>query len=183
MIFSASESIFSINIPYPRVGSFTNTCVTAPIILSFWMIGLPLIPCTIPPVFSISLLSVTSMAPGFVLSQAVYRYYLNIKNLCLVICAYRTHYLGIALFYLVRRCRGKERIFWHIPARNSVHTAQGIVRAFTYKLPFVDCSYYFAGSAFFAFFYIKNRPGWAVVLFIFCLCLGQEQCFLFFKTL
>jgi len=34
-IFSASANIFSINMPYPLVGSFTNTWVTAPIILPF----------------------------------------------------------------------------------------------------------------------------------------------------
>ncbi len=28
--YAAASSIFSINIPYPRVGSFTNTWVTAP---------------------------------------------------------------------------------------------------------------------------------------------------------
>lgn len=38
------SSIFSINIPYPFVGSFTNTWVTAPIILPFCRIGLPDIP-------------------------------------------------------------------------------------------------------------------------------------------
>ena len=42
LIFSASESIFSINMPYPRVGSFTKTCVTAPMSLPFWIIGEPL---------------------------------------------------------------------------------------------------------------------------------------------
>lgn len=34
-------SIFSIKIPYPRVGSFTKTWVTAPIIFPFWRIGEP----------------------------------------------------------------------------------------------------------------------------------------------
>ena len=38
------SSIFSINIPYPRVGSFTSTWVTAPTSFPSWMIGLPLIP-------------------------------------------------------------------------------------------------------------------------------------------
>lgn len=42
LIFSASASIFSINIPYPLVGSFTKTWVTAPMSLPFWIIGLPL---------------------------------------------------------------------------------------------------------------------------------------------
>lgn len=41
LIFSSSASIFSMNIPYPLVGSFTNTWVTAPTILPFWIIGLP----------------------------------------------------------------------------------------------------------------------------------------------
>ncbi len=40
--FSASLSIFSIKIPYPLVGSFTKTCVTAPTNFPFWIIGLPL---------------------------------------------------------------------------------------------------------------------------------------------
>ena len=30
LFYPAASSIFSINIPYPRVGSFTRTCVTAP---------------------------------------------------------------------------------------------------------------------------------------------------------
>ena len=34
-IYAAASSIFSIKIPYPRVGSFTSTCVTAPISLPF----------------------------------------------------------------------------------------------------------------------------------------------------
>ena len=40
--FSASVSIFSINIPYPLVGLFTKTCVIAPTNFPFWIIGLPL---------------------------------------------------------------------------------------------------------------------------------------------
>ena len=38
----AASSIFSIKIPYPRVGSFTRTCVTAPTSLPFWITGEPL---------------------------------------------------------------------------------------------------------------------------------------------
>ena len=30
LIFSASTNIFSLKIPYPLVGLFTNTCVAAP---------------------------------------------------------------------------------------------------------------------------------------------------------
>ena len=41
-IFSASANMFSIKIPYPLVGSFTKTCVTAPTSFPFWIIGLPL---------------------------------------------------------------------------------------------------------------------------------------------
>ena len=36
------SSIFSINIPYPRVGSFTSTWITAPKIFPFCRMGLPL---------------------------------------------------------------------------------------------------------------------------------------------
>ena len=46
----AASSIFSIKIPYPEVGSFTKTWVTAPMSLPSCKMGLPLIPCTIPPV-------------------------------------------------------------------------------------------------------------------------------------
>ena len=42
LIFSASANMFSIKIPYPLVGSFTKTCVTAPTNLPFWMMGEPL---------------------------------------------------------------------------------------------------------------------------------------------
>lgn len=42
LIFSASASMSSINIPYPRVGSFTKTCVTAPASLPFYSTGEPL---------------------------------------------------------------------------------------------------------------------------------------------
>ena len=35
-------SMFSMNIPYPTVGSFIITCVTAPTSLPFWIIGEPL---------------------------------------------------------------------------------------------------------------------------------------------
>ena len=37
----AASSIFSIKIPYPRVGSLTSTWVTAPTSLPSWMMGLP----------------------------------------------------------------------------------------------------------------------------------------------
>ena len=47
-------------IPYPLVQSSTTTWVTAPIILPSCIIGLPLIPWTIPPLISSSSLSVTS---------------------------------------------------------------------------------------------------------------------------
>ena len=38
----AAFNIFSIKIPYPVVGSFMRTCVTAPTSLPFWIIGEPL---------------------------------------------------------------------------------------------------------------------------------------------
>ena len=41
-IHPAASSIFSIKIPYPMVGSFTSTWVTAPTIFPFWQIGEPL---------------------------------------------------------------------------------------------------------------------------------------------
>lgn len=47
-------SMFSINIPYPLVLSCTSTWVTAPINFPSWIIGAPLMPCTIPPVMSIN---------------------------------------------------------------------------------------------------------------------------------
>ena len=56
---SHSSNIFSIKIPYPLVGSLTNTCVTAPMIFPSCRIGLPLIPCTIPPVSASRFSSVT----------------------------------------------------------------------------------------------------------------------------
>ena len=37
----AAVSIFSINMPYPAVGSFIITWVTAPTSLPFWMMGEP----------------------------------------------------------------------------------------------------------------------------------------------
>ena len=40
-IYPAASSIFSMKIPYPLVGSFTSTCVTAPTIFPFWQIGEP----------------------------------------------------------------------------------------------------------------------------------------------
>ena len=43
----------------PLVGSLTSTCVTPPTIFPFCMIGLPLSPCTIPPVSSSRFLSST----------------------------------------------------------------------------------------------------------------------------
>ena len=44
------SSMFSIKIPYPFVESWMNTWVTAPMSLPSWMMGLPLMPCTMPPV-------------------------------------------------------------------------------------------------------------------------------------
>jgi len=41
LIFFASANIFSMNIPYPLVGSFTKTCVTAPTIRPFCRMGEP----------------------------------------------------------------------------------------------------------------------------------------------
>ena len=38
-------SIFSIKMPYPAVGSFMRTWVTAPTSLPFWMMGEPLRRC------------------------------------------------------------------------------------------------------------------------------------------
>lgn len=46
-------------IPYPRVGSFTKTCVTAPTMRPSCKIGLPDMPCTMPPVRAIRPGSVT----------------------------------------------------------------------------------------------------------------------------
>ncbi len=57
-----ASSIFSISTPYPIVGSFTSTCVTAPTSFPFCRIGLPLMPCTMPPVFASSASSVTVMS-------------------------------------------------------------------------------------------------------------------------
>ena len=56
----AASSIFCIKIPYPCVGSSTRTWVTAPMSLPFCTIGLPDIPCTMPPVAAKSSGSVTS---------------------------------------------------------------------------------------------------------------------------
>ena len=53
-----------IKMPYPSSGLFTNTWVTAPISFPFWIMGLPLIPWTIPPVSSSSFSSVTSVTPS-----------------------------------------------------------------------------------------------------------------------
>ena len=39
IIHPAASSIFSIKIPYPLVGSFTSTWVTAPTSLPFWIMG------------------------------------------------------------------------------------------------------------------------------------------------
>ena len=44
----AAASIFSMKMPYPLVGSFTRTWVTAPTSFPSWIIGLPLITRTIP---------------------------------------------------------------------------------------------------------------------------------------
>ncbi len=44
------SSMFSIKIPYPFVESWMNTWVTAPMSLPSWMMGLPVMPCTMPPV-------------------------------------------------------------------------------------------------------------------------------------
>ena len=41
-VSSVVISIFSMKMPYPVVGSFIKTCVTAPTSLPFWMMGLPL---------------------------------------------------------------------------------------------------------------------------------------------
>ena len=62
------ESGFSEEIPYPLVGSSTNTCVTAPTSFPFCRIGLPLIPCTIPPVSCNRVGSVTESTMFCVLS-------------------------------------------------------------------------------------------------------------------
>jgi hypothetical protein len=40
-LYPAASNIFSMNIPYPRVGSFTKTCVTAPTNFPFCTIGDP----------------------------------------------------------------------------------------------------------------------------------------------
>ncbi len=66
------SSIFSINIPYPRVGSFMSTCVTAPMMRPFWIIGLPDMPCIIPPVFSSRAGSVTVMVKHLFESDPVF---------------------------------------------------------------------------------------------------------------
>ena len=58
-ISGIAEYIFSMNIPYPEAGSFISTCVTAPTRRPFCIIGLPDIPCIIPPVRSSSARSVT----------------------------------------------------------------------------------------------------------------------------
>ena len=52
-------SMFSTKIPYPLVLSWINTWVTAPTSFPFWIMGLPLIPWTIPPVSAKSSGSVT----------------------------------------------------------------------------------------------------------------------------
>ena len=58
MVFSAAFSIFSIKIPYPSVGAATIMYVTAPTSLPSWIIGLPDIPRTMPPVMAIRASSV-----------------------------------------------------------------------------------------------------------------------------
>lgn len=57
--YAAASSILSIKMPYPVVGSFTSTWVTAPMSLPSWTMGLPDIPWTMPPVFAKRLSSVT----------------------------------------------------------------------------------------------------------------------------
>ena len=41
VFYAAASNIFSIKMPYPVVGSFTSTWVTAPMSLPSWMIGEP----------------------------------------------------------------------------------------------------------------------------------------------
>ena len=41
------SNIFSIKIPYPLVGSLTNTCVTAPTIRPFWTMGSQTLTCQV----------------------------------------------------------------------------------------------------------------------------------------
>ena len=41
LLYAAASNIFSIKMPYPVVGSFTRTWVTAPTSLPSWMMGLP----------------------------------------------------------------------------------------------------------------------------------------------
>ena len=41
IVYPAASNIFSINIPYPLVGSLTRTCVTAPTNFPFCTIGDP----------------------------------------------------------------------------------------------------------------------------------------------
>mgnify|MGYP006917939876 FL=1 len=53
--------ISSAKIPYPRLESCTNTCVTAPMSFPSCKIGLPLMPCTMPPVAASRSGSVTVM--------------------------------------------------------------------------------------------------------------------------
>ena len=48
--YEAASSIFSMEMPYPLVGSFTSTCVTAPTSLPSCRMGLPDMPWTMPPV-------------------------------------------------------------------------------------------------------------------------------------
>ena len=63
--FSHISNILSANTAKPHLGSSTRTCVTAPTSLPFCIIGEPLIPCKMPPVLSISALSVTSMSKSW----------------------------------------------------------------------------------------------------------------------
>ena len=53
--YAAAANMFSMNIPYPVVGSFTRTWVTAPTSLPFWIIGEPDTPicCLIPTIVMI----------------------------------------------------------------------------------------------------------------------------------
>ena len=58
---SPAASIVSIKIPYPLLGSFSRTCVTAPANFPSCRIGLPDIPWTMPPVAARSSGSVTEI--------------------------------------------------------------------------------------------------------------------------
>ena len=76
---SHSASISSMDMPYPLVGSETRTCVTAPTSLPFCIIGLPDIPCTIPPVSPISSSSVTLISIDLRSSELGYTFSITIE--------------------------------------------------------------------------------------------------------